>query len=239
MRNPLVVGTRVYLRPLETSDAAEIAWHSATEPETFMERWRRLASPLAFEHWITELHKKSPPRHISLAVCLIADDTLLGDVGVGEIDWVNRNAETAAWIGRADYRGGGYGTEAKHLLLKYAFDHLHLHVLHSWVWEPNTRSAAALLKQGYRPAGRLRWDDIQHGVFRDALIFDVLRDEWLAAREEWRRGLASRAGESASADAGEPSSPDHFSRAPEEEETKPSSNATSPSPAHRERGAGG
>jgi hypothetical protein len=35
----------------------------------------------------------------------------------------------------------------------------------------------------------VRWDDIQHGVFRDTLAFDVLYDEWLAARDEWREGL--------------------------------------------------
>lgn len=187
MRNPLVVGRRVYLRALEPGDAEEMAHHAATEPETFMDRWRRPVSPLAIEHWIGEMYKQRPPANLWLAACLIADDTLIGDLGLLEIDWVHRHAETSSWIGRADYRGRGYGTEAKHLLLEYAFDHLHLHVLRSFVWEPNTRSAAALRKQGYRPAGRLKWDDIQHGVFRDGLLFDILREEWLAARAAWER----------------------------------------------------
>ena len=62
----------------------------------------------------------------------------------------------------------------------------------STVWEPNTRSAAALAKQGYRPAGRMRWFEIKDGAYRDMLVFDVTRDEWLAARDAWR---ASRARE--------------------------------------------
>ncbi len=191
MRNALVVGRRVYLRPLEASDAAELAWHSAIEPETFMDRFRRPFSPLAFEHYIGELHKERPPENIGLGVCLRADDTLIGDVDLIDIDWVNRHAETGSWMGLAEYRGRGYGTEAKHLLLEYAFDHLQLHVLSSWVWEPNTRSAAALMKQGYRPAGRVKWDDIQHGVYRDGLVFDVFREEWLAARAAWLATLAA------------------------------------------------
>ncbi|RIK44175.1 MAG: hypothetical protein DCC58_08630 [Chloroflexi bacterium] len=192
MRNPLVVGQRVYLRPLELSDAAEIAWHAATEAETFMERWRRPASPLAFEHWITDMHKQRPPDTICLAICLIRDDTLLGDVGLHEIDWVHRHAETGSWIGLKEYRGSGYGTEAKHLLLEYAFEHLHLHVLSSWVWEPNARSAAALLKQGYKPAGRTKWTEVQHGYYRDTLLFDVLREDWLAARDRANPAPSSR-----------------------------------------------
>ena len=55
------------------------------------------------------------------------------------------------------------------------------------MWEPNGRSASALAKQGYRPAGRLKWHDVKDGVYRDLLVFDVTRAEWLAARDEWRR----------------------------------------------------
>ena len=51
-------------------------------------------------------------------------------------------------------------------------------------------AVAALAKQGYRPAGRFRWFEIKDGAYRDMLVFDVTRDEWLAARETWR---ASRA----------------------------------------------
>jgi RimJ/RimL family protein N-acetyltransferase len=81
------------------------------------------------------------------------------------------------------------------LLLEYAFERLHLHVLESYVWEPNVRSAAALAKQGYRPAGRYKFEDLKDGAYRDGLAFDVLRDDWLEARERWRAERATlRAG---------------------------------------------
>jgi RimJ/RimL family protein N-acetyltransferase len=59
-------------------------------------------------------------------------------------------------------------------------------VLSSVVFETNTRSAAALGKQGYRHAGRMKWMDVKDGRYIDANVFDVKRDEWLAAREAWR-----------------------------------------------------
>jgi RimJ/RimL family protein N-acetyltransferase len=186
MRNPIMIGERVYLRPLEAADAETMARITATETDTFMYRGRAPYSPLTFAHWIAQIHKQQPPAQIELAVCLIADDQCIGKVGLGEIDYVNRTAETSSDIGPAIFRGQGYGTEAKHLLLEYAFDRIHLHALWSVVFEPNTRSAAALAKQGYKPAGRLPWVDVKNGRYHDALFFDVLRDEWLAARDTWR-----------------------------------------------------
>jgi RimJ/RimL family protein N-acetyltransferase len=191
MRNPLVVGNRLYLRPLEKSDAEVVARHIASEPETFMDRGRVPISPIALEQYIEERYKQQPPENVALAVCLKADDTYIGSVDLFDIDWLNRTAETGAWLDNPEYRNKGYGTEAKMLLLEYAFDHLQLHVLNSYVWEPNWRSAHALSKQGYRPSGRLKWEDVKDGVHRDALLFDVLRDEWIAARDEWRKQQAT------------------------------------------------
>jgi RimJ/RimL family protein N-acetyltransferase len=186
MRNPLVIGERVYLRAVEASDIETIARGAHFETETAMERWRVPLSPLTLERHFAESYKAPLPENISLGVCLKETDEIIGDVVLLDIDYVNGTAETGSWLHGAEYRGQGYGTEAKMLLLEFAFDHLHLHAIRSYVWEPNTRSAAALRKQGYQPAGRLKWEDIRGGVHRDALIFDLLRDEWLTARQELR-----------------------------------------------------
>jgi RimJ/RimL family protein N-acetyltransferase len=186
MRNAVLKGERIYLRPADKGDAETRARGAAEEPDTFMERLRFPASPIVWEQHTEEQYKTQPPETIELAVCLLADDRMIGSVELTSIDWVNRTAETGSWMDVAEFRGQGYGTEAKMLLLEYAFDHLQLHVLRSYVWEPNTRSAAALAKQGYRPAGRLYHEEVKDGVFRDALLFDILRDEWLAAREALR-----------------------------------------------------
>ncbi|HLT21691.1 MAG TPA: GNAT family protein [Thermomicrobiales bacterium] len=191
MRNPILVGERIYLRPLETDDAEIMARGSALEPDVMMDGMRIPLSPVTMEHWVRDLHERQPPATIFLAVCLIEDDRFIGSVGLMGIDYVNRTAETGSWIDDAEFRSRGYGTEAKMLLLEYAFDRLHLHALVSHVWELNTRSSAALAKQGYHPAGRLKWDELKDGVYHDILLFDVLRDEWLTARERWRQEYAS------------------------------------------------
>jgi RimJ/RimL family protein N-acetyltransferase len=186
MRNPVLHGDRVYLRAVEAGDGEAYALMDANETDTFMWRRRMPDSPIAGEAWIKKLYEEQPPKRVSFSVCLKADDRLIGRVSLIGIDWLNRTAETASIMAPGEFRGHGYGTEAKHLLLEYAFDRLGLHVLMSFVHEPNTRSAAALDKQGYRPAGRARWVDVKDGRYIDGLLFDVTREEWLAARRAWR-----------------------------------------------------
>jgi len=186
MRDPVIAGERVYLRPAEATDAEVMAAIDAAETDTFMWRARVPTSPLEHAHWIAEMYEQQPPRHLWLAVCLVEGDRLIGHVGIVDIDWVHRTAETGSVLGPAEVRGQGYGTEAKHLLLEYCFDRLNFHVLVSHVDEPNTRSAAALAKQGYRPAGRLRWTDVKDGRYVDSLVFDLTRADWVAARDAWR-----------------------------------------------------
>ena len=182
MHNAVMVSERVYLRPLEVGDVETLARFEAAETETFYTRGRHLSGPIGMTRAIEETGKQSPPDRIVFGVCLIDGDRLIGEVELEDVDYINRVAETGSWIGPVEHRGKGYGTEAKHLLLECAFDRPHLRVLRSWVRESNTRSAAALRKQGYQPAGRLKWVGVKDGVYTDGLWFDVTREEWLAAR---------------------------------------------------------
>ncbi len=186
MRNAMMVGERVYLRSFETADAEILAEITATETDTFMYRGRAPFSPLAYERDIGEAYKGEQPPFVAFIVALRADDRSIGMVGAVSIDYLNQTAETFSELGPAAFRNQGYGTEAKHLLLEYCFDRLHLHVLRSSVFEANARSAAALMKQGYREAGRLKWMDVKGGRYRDDLLFDIMRDEWRAAYDTWR-----------------------------------------------------
>lgn len=181
MRNPIMVGERVYPRPFDAANAEVFAVEITHDPETFYRRGRFSANPIAIEHTIEEAQKPEYPSEASFVVCLRSTDQAIGTVNVEHLDLVNRTGETGSYRFAA-FRNQGYGPEAKHLPLEYCFDRLHLHAVRSHVWEPNTRSAAALAKQGYRFAGRWRWDDYKDGVYRDTLVFDLLRAAWRASR---------------------------------------------------------
>lgn len=193
MRNPILIGERIYLRPLEKSDAEKYATWSAEENERFWDDEGRLpVSQLQAEKWLTESFESEPPSYVEFGVCVKDDDRLIGDVGFYDIDYVNRTAETGSYIGDVSARGQGYGPEAKHLILEYAFDHLQLITLISTVWAPNWRSAQAVRRQGYRDAGRLVGRQTREGKHPEWLIFQLNREDWLAARASYREHIASK-----------------------------------------------
>ena len=116
-----------------------------------------------------------------------ADDRLIGKAVVQWIEWTNGNAFLRLGIGAADDRRKGYGTQALHMLLRFAFAELNLFRVTAIVPEYND-GAIALLH---------RFDFVQEVCRRSALerdgrrwdlyVFGLLRDEWQdhsRAREE-------------------------------------------------------
>ena len=183
-RNAMMIGERIYLRPYEVEDAEKIAVRSRQEPETFFDNGRELRSGIGFAQWIRKLAEDDPPEWIRFAIVLRENDEIIGGNGLAGIDWVHKTAETETFIDLPEYRGGGLGSEAKHLLLEYAFERLGLHQVRSFVWDFNTRSAAALRKQGYRDAGGFHWTGIKGSRFAGDYLFDYLASEWRAYRDE-------------------------------------------------------
>lgn len=171
-----LAGPRIALRAPVLADADAIAtWDDAPLPHT-PEAGRELLRRSEQTPW-------GNAEHIRL---MIDDDSCIGGVTLRHIDLVNRTAETGSGLLAAADRGQGLGTEAKHVLLRFAFETLGLHAISSIVYSGNARSIAALRKQGYRPAGRLTADVHRGGRFTDALMFDLLRHEWEAAAVEGR-----------------------------------------------------
>ena len=182
-RGARLIGERVYLRAFTKPDAEQAAIWAMREPEAAFSLGRGAESPAGLARSVLEEQKteRGPwPHDITWMVCLRETDEPIGWVGLSDIDWVARIAETGSWIFRPEYRGGGYGSEAKHLLLAYAFDNLRLHMVHSWVLFNNTRSAAALRKQGYREAGRVTWCFPYKDGIGNMVVFDLLAEEWRA-----------------------------------------------------------
>lgn len=179
-KNAILVGPRVYLRPIEEKDAEIVSRASRQETETFWDNGRFLRGAIGFSTWSENLQKEEPQEWVRFAVCLRENDELIGSIGIDEVSYVDGSGESESEIHLPEYRGAGYGSEAKHLLFDYAFNRLKLHALQSYVIFANTRSAAALRKQGYTEAGRMNWNYAANGGFGNLIVFDLLATEWRA-----------------------------------------------------------
>jgi RimJ/RimL family protein N-acetyltransferase len=183
-QNAVIGSERLALRPLQVDDAEPIANLLRRDPDAGFGHSRFPYSAVILGDWYGEIGEDDTPSDVEFAVVLRETGELIGENGIYSIDWFARTAETGTWIYRPEYRGAGYGTEAKHLLLEYAFDRLGLHSVWSWVKSRNPRSQAALRKQGYRDAGRLNWTGFGPNGFDSARMFDLLASEWRAARDD-------------------------------------------------------
>ena len=98
----------------------------------------------------------------------------------------NRTATTGSMIMQENHRGQGYGTDAKMLLLAYAFLELDLFKVRSQVIGSNTRSARYSAKCGYAEEGRLRAELLRDGVRHDLIQLAVFKNVWLPLWAEYQ-----------------------------------------------------
>ncbi len=177
-KDALMVGDRIFLRAYTPDDARRESTWGRQESETFFDNGRGLHSAHGLERWNRKHMDDDPAGWVRFAIVLKETGEFIGSNGIADIDWVHKTAETESFIPNTAYRGGGYGSEAKHLLLAYSFERLGLHTVRSYVWGPNTRSQAALRKQGYRDAGRFHWTGLKNAEWTHDMSFDLLADEW-------------------------------------------------------------
>lgn len=178
----VVIGARLYLRPWAPGDAEVLgeALHTDTEFE-HEPRWP--GGALEIDRRFRAASESDLPDQLIFAIVLRETDEVIGHNKLKGLDLVHRSAETATRLYRPEHRAQGYGTEAKHLLLRYAFDTLALHMVWANVWDRNPRSRTALLKQGYRLAGSIPWRQLHHGLPTGDWTFDLLASEWKNDRQ--------------------------------------------------------
>lgn len=177
-----LVGERIYFRPVEEADLPQLqAWINDPEVRGRLLQFRPLDME-AERAWWKSHDRSQTPGSLHFAICLVEDDVLIGTTGFVNIDWLHRCAETGTLLGEAAHRGQGYGTEAKQLLVAYAFDTLNLHRLQSRVFADNAPSLRHLLRCGYVEEGRRREALFRDGRRHDEIVLGLLASEWRAAR---------------------------------------------------------
>lgn len=120
-------------------------------------------------------------REVRLAVTLLSDGRLVGGVGLNPAEH-HQHAELGYWLGVPHWRNG-YATEAATELLRYGFEDLHLHRIFASHFPNNPASGGVLRKLGMRHEGCQREHVHKFGQFLDLELYGILRQEWLAHRD--------------------------------------------------------
>lgn len=105
------------------------------------------------------------------------DGTLVGGMNLHSMDRKNGTFQTGSRIYRS-FRGRGYGLEAKHLLLRYAFHELRFQKYEVRCSEHNEAMVRHMARLGAVQEGRLRRHIYARGTFEDELAFGLTREEF-------------------------------------------------------------
>ena len=171
-------GRLVQLEILSDEHTAELLAISA-DPVIWRYLVSQCSSPEEFRAYLTQLQGDYlAGSALPLVVRTIAGGRVAGLTRLKNISRDHRKAVVGSWFAPAEW-GTGVNTEAKLLLLEYAFESLGCLRLEFHADRRNVRSQSALTKMGATEEGILRSDLItKDGHRRDTVIFGVIDRDW-------------------------------------------------------------
>jgi RimJ/RimL family protein N-acetyltransferase len=135
--------------------------------------------PYELDHavaWIEQQRKEAARgRGHSFAVRL-TNRTLIGTMGLRDIDYEHSQAELGFWIGH-EWWGNGYAREAAAEVIRFGFESLALNRIFAHHMLRNPASGRVLQAVGMRREGILRQRVQKWGVYEDVVLYATLRDE--------------------------------------------------------------
>ena len=177
-REAYIVGKSICLRPLCKKDINKryLSWLNDTE----VTRWS-VAGTFPYTRKDLEYfyeRMRSSKNDIILAVIAKQKNVHIGNVKLGNINWVHRFADFGIIIGEKKYWGKGYGQEACNLLLEYAFNRLNLNKIVLGVYGNHKAAIKVYQKVGFKIEGRLEKMLHLRGAYVDRIIMGLLRENY-------------------------------------------------------------
>lgn len=142
----------------------------------------RLFSAKATREWLEKQLEEEPDTYW-FSIRTLEDDRLLGEIDLSVTSWGSRDAFVGIGIGEREFWGKGYGTDAMHLILRFAFTELNLRRVTLNVFAFNERAVKAYEKVGFHMEGRQRQAMQREGRRWDILYMGILQEEWMERYE--------------------------------------------------------
>jgi len=186
------VGKTVLLRPLLPSDSYALV-QAAADGELWNLPFTIVPSAETVDSYInTALEGQSAGTVLPFAIETIETKQVIGTTRFWKIDLKNRKLEIGhTWIS-ASWQRTCVNTEAKFLMLSYAFEQFNCVRVQFTTDETNERSRKAILRLGAKQEGIVRHERIMpDGRKRNSVRFSIIDDEWPEVRRVLERRLSA------------------------------------------------
>ncbi len=184
--------THYWMRPMGSDDIPTMArWFEHLDDLAVFDRHAPIPpnAEAMLAAWREDLSKQEPRKSYWFT---IDDDSgeVVGIAGLQSINYVHGDAVLPVYIAEPQRRRG-IGIRACAMLLDLAFDHLRLTRVTSYYRADNEASRRMTEMIGFSEEGRLRQAWYADGQHADIVVIGLLRQEWLAQREELAGGLST------------------------------------------------
>jgi len=112
------------------------------------------------------------------------DGQYIGGCGIPKIGWVSRVAMVGIWIGKEEFQGKGYGSDAMRVLCKFLYEQINVRKIALTVYGFNKRAIRSYEKVGFKVEGQLRDAMYRNGSYHDVIWMGMFQDEFEAATGE-------------------------------------------------------
>lgn len=175
---------KVYLRALELEDHIKIhLWRQDKEILRNFGGVPMFTSTLNEKKWVED--KIFDKNNISCAICIKETNEFIGCIFLNDIDYHNRSGHIPVFMGEKQYWGKGFATDARVLMLQYAFMDRGLERIWAKVLQDNISALRMLEKCGYKKEGILRKSILKNGTFLDEVILSVLKEDFLLISKDY------------------------------------------------------
>lgn len=176
---PDLVGADIHLRPMVGDDAIHLL-HAAQDGRLWESRLTVVPGPETIEQYVTTaLERQNAGTAMPFVILDRETSMVIGSTRFWKIDRHNRKLEIGhSWLGASRQRTG-VNTQAKYLLLCYAFENLCCVRVQFTTDELNQQSRKAIRGIGAKQEGTIRHERIMpDGRKRNSVRFSIIDDEW-------------------------------------------------------------
>jgi RimJ/RimL family protein N-acetyltransferase len=188
---PVLKGNAVELRPMRAEDAPALL-QAATDGRLWELKVTVVPGPETVEAYVAAaLAVAQTGASVPFVIVQRDSGRIVGSTRYWKIDRVNRRLEIGhTWLSRSAQRSI-VNTEAKFLLLSYAFEEMQCIRVQLTTDELNEKSRAAILRLGAVEEGIIRHERIMpDGRKRNSVRFSIIDSEWPLVKARLQERLA-------------------------------------------------
>lgn len=170
MAGTVVEGERIYLRPVQLSDATQVYSQWLNDPLVVQFTESRFK-----QHTVDDVRayiaaQLKTEQVYFFAIVNKSNGQHIGNIKIHRVDARHQHAEISLLIGDRSCWGRGLGTEAIRLITDFAFFVLKLHKVYARCYAVNVGSIKAFEKAGFSEEGRQKEQFLWEGSYVDGLI---------------------------------------------------------------------